>query len=213
MLRMPKKDLLPIYIIGAAVGLLVQPIMANTVPQEHLGAFGRIGIFIFFTFFAPFALWVLQLLSRFWKGLYQFGKFAAVGTLNSFIDVGVFNLETFLLGTTPISTAIFAGLKAISFLFGTTNSFFWNKYWTFSEARSSHPEGAIKETKEAASFYVIALIGWGVNVGVATLAKLWEPSGVNTKIWIDIVAPLCGIAASFLWDFFGYKYLVFRKAA
>ena len=209
---MSKKDLRLILVVGAAVGLLIQPIMANTLPQEHLGLIGRIGIFVFFTLFAPFALWILWLLSRAIKGLYQFGQFAAVGTLNSFIDVGVFNLETFLLGTASISTATFAVLKAISFLFATTNSFFWNKYWTFSAARSTHPEGAIKETKEAASFYVIAFVGWGVNVGTATLAKLLEPSGVSVKIWIDIVAPLCGIAASFLWDFFGYKYLVLRKA-
>lgn len=210
---MPKKDILPICSIGAAVGLLIQPIIANTLPNDHLSIGIRVGIFLFFFALAPLALWLASLLVRFFRGIYQFAQFAAVGTLNSFIDVGVFNLETFLLGTASISTPMFALFKAISFLFGTTNSFFWNKYWTFSDARSSHPEGAIKETREAASFYLIAFIGWGVNVGVATLVKVAEPSGISAKIWIDVVAPLCGIAASFLWDFFGYKYLVFRKAA
>jgi putative flippase GtrA len=208
---MPKKDIVPICAIGAAVGLLIQPIIANALPTVHVSILARAVLFLFFVFFAPFALWIASLLARFFHGLYQFAQFAAVGTLNSFIDVGVFNLETFLLGTASVSTATFALLKAISFLFSTTNSFFWNKYWTFSEARSSHPEGAIKETREAVSFYIIAFIGWGVNVGAATLAKVLEPSGASVRIWVNIVAPLCGIAASFLWDFFGYKYLVFKK--
>jgi putative flippase GtrA len=209
---MPKKDIIPICAIGAAVGLLIQPILVNTTPNASLGVGVHIVIFFFFLILAPLALWLASLLARFFRGIYQFAQFAAVGTLNSFVDIGVFNLETFLFGTSSIATPVFAVFKAISFLFGTTNSFFWNKYWTFSDARSSHPEGAIKETREAASFYLIAFVGWCVNVGVATLVKIAEPSGISAKIWIDIVAPLCGIAASFLWDFFGYKYLVFKKA-
>ena len=132
-----------------------------------------------------------------------------MGTLNSFIDVGVFNLETFFFGTAAVSTTMFAVFKAISFLCATTNSFFWNKYWTFSS--SSTTEGGGKQTKETVSFYVVAFIGWAVNVGVATLVKTLEPSGVAARIWVNIVAPVCGIAASFLWDFFGYKYLVFKN--
>jgi putative flippase GtrA len=208
---MTKKDIRLAFIIGAAVGLLIQPIIANIFTQSSLSILDRIVVFAFFTVFAPFALWVAFLISRLWKGIYQFAQFAAVGTLNSFIDVGVFNLETFLLGTAAISTTMFAVFKAISFLGATTNSFFWNKYWTFSADRAAHPEGAIKEGREAVAFYVIAGIGWAVNVGVATLVKVLEPSGVATKVWVNIVAPLSGVAASFLWDFFGYKYIVFKK--
>jgi putative flippase GtrA len=206
---MQKKDIRLILIVGAAVGLLIQPIIANVLPQSHLGILGRLFIFIFFTVFAPFALWIAYLVSRLWKGLYQFAQFAAVGTLNSFIDVGVFNLETFVVGTAAVSTTMFAVFKAISFLCATTNSFFWNKYWTFSG--SSTTDGSGKQTKETISFYVVAFIGWAVNVGVATLIKTLEPSGITARIWVNIVAPVCGIAASFLWDFFGYKYFVFKN--
>lgn len=209
---MAKKDIRLISIIGAAVGLLIQPIIANALPQSKVSILARVVIFIFFTAFAPFALWMAFLISRWWKGIYQFAQFAAVGTLNSFIDIGIFNLETSLNGTGSVSTAAFAAFKAISFLCATTNSFFWNKYWTFSTDRASHPEGTIKETKEVASFYVIAGIGWGVNVGVATAVKLLEPTGAATRLWINIIAPLGGIAASFLWNFFGYKYFVFKKS-
>jgi putative flippase GtrA len=209
---MAKKDFRLILIIGAAVGLLIQPIIANVFPQGGLSILERAALFVFFTLFAPFALWVAFRISRFWAGLYQFAQFAAVGTLNSFIDIGIFNLETSINGSGSVSTAAFAAFKAVSFLCATTNSFFWNKYWTFSANRASHPEGAIKETKEVASFYVIAGIGWAVNVGIATAVKLLEPTGTGTRLWTNVVAPLAGVAASFLWNFFGYKYFVFKKA-
>ena len=124
---MPRKDIVPILIVGAGVGLLIQPILSNNLPASvHLTFAFRIGIFRVLTLFAPFALWIASLLAKMWKGVYQFGQFAAVGTLNSFIDIGVFNLETFLYSTSLIGTLLFAAFKAISFLCSTTNSFVWN---------------------------------------------------------------------------------------
>ena len=200
--HMSKTDWKAILIIGAGVGLLIQPILANNLAAYRLGFAVQAGVFLFFVAFAPFALWMFRLLSKKWQGLYEFAKFAAVGTLNSFIDIGVLNLETFLYGSTMMSNTVFAVFKAVSFLFATTNSFLWNKYWTFSA--NSTPK-----TGEVASFYTVAVIGWALNVGVATLVKAFGP--VDSKTWITIVAPLAGVAASFLWDFFGYKYFVFRK--
>lgn len=201
---MTRKDFFASVIIGAVVGLLIQPILANNLSGFSLSIAERAGIFIFFALFAPFALWLCEMIGKIVKGFYQFGQFAAVGTLNSFIDIGVFNLETFLYGTSIIGVALFALFKAISFLCATTNSFVWNKYWTF---------GAQEKPKagEVTAFYTVAVLGWAVNVGVATLVKALGPA--DSKTWVNLVAPLAGIAASFLWDFFGYKYLVFKKKA
>lgn len=185
---MTKKDLTASAIIGAAVGLLIQPILANNLSSFHLGLAERVGIFIFFALFAPFALWLCELIGKFIKGFYQFGQFAAVGTLNSFIDLGVFNLETFLYAS-PVGTALFAVFKAVSFLCATTNSFAWNKYWTFS-AREKPKAG------EVTAFYAVAIGGWVLNVGIATLVKAIGPA--DSKTWVNLIAPLCGIAASFL---------------
>jgi putative flippase GtrA len=201
---MSRRDLKATLIIGALVGLLIQPILANNLASVHLNILDRIGIFLFFLLFAPFALWVCSLVAKLWKEFYQFAQFAAVGTLNSFIDIGIFNLETFLYGSGLIGTALFAVFKAISFLFATTNSFVWNKYWTFS-AQAKPKAG------EVSAFYGIAIIGWIFNVGVATLVKASRPDG--SKAWVNLVAPLCGIAVSFIINFVGYKYFVFKKKA
>jgi putative flippase GtrA len=201
---MSRKDLAAALGIGAGVGLLIQPILANNLPASiPLTLAMRLGLFVFFALFAPFALWIAYLLSKAWKSVYQFAQFAAVGTLNSFIDVGVFNLETFLYGSSLIGNILFAAFKAVSFLCATTNSFVWNKYWTFNDG------GEKTNTGEVAGFYTIALIGWVVNVAVATLVKVSGPAG--SHVWVNIMAPLGGIAASFIWNFIGYKYFVFKK--
>ncbi len=76
---MSRKDLKAILVIGAGVGLLIQPILANNLPSYHLTLAIRIGIFVFFTLFAPLALWIAYLISKAWKSIYQFAEFAAVG--------------------------------------------------------------------------------------------------------------------------------------
>jgi putative flippase GtrA len=201
---MPRRDFIRILIIGAGVGLLIQPILANNLPTKdlaYLTPFVRIGIVLFFLILAPLALWIAKLLSRWWAGLYQFAQFAAVGTLNSFIDVGVFNLETFFYGSSIVSNGLFAAFKAFSFLCGTTNSFIWNKYWTFGSGEKTN-------AKEVSRFYGVAIVGWIANVGVATLVKSLGPA--DSHVWVNIVAPLAGIAVSFAWNFLGYKYWVFK---
>lgn len=208
---MTKKDFLLVLVIGAAVGLLAQPIIANFAASiaRFLPLSGwalRAGAFVFFLVVAPVALFIASLVGKLLPVLYQFAKFAAVGTLNSFVDLGIFNLETFLLGSLP-GTALFAVFKAISFLCATTNSYFWNKFWTFGAGESAATGG------EVAKFYGIAVAGGLVNVGVATLVRTASPGSIPANLWVNIIAPLAGIFAALLWNFIGYKYFVFRRPA
>ena len=205
---MDKKDLTLSFIIGGAVGLLSQPIISNfsagvgklaSVPLPEL----RLIAFLIFLFGAPAALFVFYLLSRFVPVLYQFAKFASIGVLNTTVDLGVFNLETFLYGSLP-ATFAFSVFKAISFLTATTNSFFWNKYWTFNA-------NAKPQAGEVVKFYAVAIIGGFLNVGVATAVRTANPNFVSANTLVNFVAPLCGILAVFLWNFIGYKYVVFKK--
>jgi putative flippase GtrA len=198
---MTKKDIWSILAIGTAIGLLVQPILTNILTTD-LNLVVRLGVFLFFFILAPAALAIAYLLSKAWKAIYQFAQFAAVGSLNSFIDIGIFNLETFIFGSS-IGVVMFATLKAISFLFATTNSFVWNKYWTFNSTDKA-------SAGEVGGFYAVAIIGWVVNVGVATLVKSIGP---DTKTWVNLVAPLAGIAVTFIWNFIGYKFWVFKNTS
>lgn len=202
---MNKKDLLIVTGLGAAIGVLSQAILGNLMDEVYRlfpapSGTIRLAAFAFFTLLAPSALYIASIVGKLIPVLYQFAKFAAVGTLNTFVDLGVFNLETLLVGGQPSST-LFAVLKGISFLAGTTNSFFWNKYWTFGGAGDG-------KAVEVVKFYVIAIAGFFLNVGVATLVFR---SGTPTEVWTNIVAPLSGVLSAFLWNFLGYKFLVFKK--
>ena len=198
---MNKKDLLLVTIIGGAVGILVQPMIQNLVISPTF--FIRVGAFLGFLIFAPFALTVAYFLSKILPVLYQFAKFGAVGVLNSFIDFGILNLLIFLFSIR--SGLWFSIFKAISFLCATTNSYFWNKYWTFES--SNKPK-----VSEAAKFYTIAIIGGFLNVSVASLifSGIHRPEYIPVNLWANVAA-LGGILSAFIWNFLGYKFVVFKK--
>jgi len=198
---MNKKDLLLVTIIGGAVGILVQPMIQNLVASPTI--FIRVGAFFGFLIFAPFALIVAYFLSKIFSVLYQFAKFGAVGTLNSFIDFGVLNLLIFLFGIE--SGLWFSIFKAISFLCATTNSYFWNRYWTFES--SNKPK-----VSEAAKFYTIAIIGAFLNISVASFifSGVSRPEFISVNLWANVAA-LGGILSAFIWNFLGYKFIVFKK--
>jgi putative flippase GtrA len=194
--------------------LLIQPILGNNLPARDLAYITplvRLGIVIFFLILAPLALYIARWLSRAshsLAGLYQFAQFAAVGTMNSFLYGAVLNIETFLYGLVAISNLQYAIFIVIAFLFSTTNSFIWNKYWTFN-ARGS--DGAARKTNvgEVGGFYSVAIVGAILSTTAATIIKAVGPA--DSKLWLNILAPLAGIAAAFIWNFIGYKYWVFKK--
>jgi putative flippase GtrA len=207
-----KRDFKFVTIIGAAVGILIQPTFANILHGSrfltaYLGTgtltFGiRAGLFVFFSLLAPFALWAASLIGKFAPTIYQFAKFAAVGVLNTFIGFAVLNISANVTGAT--SGPLIPVFATLAFLVATTNSFFWNKFWTFEAKEKAH-------VAETAKFYLVAIIGWALYTGTASVViNYLAPQDVAPELWLN-VGGLCGVAAAFLWDFFGYKYLVFKK--
>ncbi|MFH1161793.1 MAG: GtrA family protein [Candidatus Jorgensenbacteria bacterium] len=188
-------------VIGFLVGWLVLLPAANlgygvTVPLAAASVVG-------FSLFAPLALSVLRYLSRFWGVLSQFGKFAAVGTLNTLLDLGVLN---FLIWESGVAKGFpFVGFKAVSFLVASTNSYFWNKFWTF---QSRLPVSGLEYLR----FVLFTFVGALLNVGVASLVVnvVGAPAGVGERLWANIAA-LLAVASSFLWNFLNYKHIVFKE--
>ncbi len=202
-----KKDFTLVTIIGAAVGLLSQPILSNVTSSFSIALTLnlRIAVFVGFTIIAPVALFVLSLLGRIVPVIYQFGKFAAVGVLNTFVDIGVLNLEILAIGT-PAAWP-YRIMKAVSFLAATTNSFLWNKFWTFDSREPAN-------TNQTLKFYSVAVVGFLLNVGTASyiFTNIARPAGITPNLWANIGA-IAGVLAAFVWDFLGYKFFVFKKTA
>jgi putative flippase GtrA len=135
--------------------------------------------------------------------LFQAAKFFLVGTLNTFIDLGVLNIFILISG---IASGVFYSIfKAISFLVATTNSYFWNKFWTFEKKEKPDP-------KEFFKFLVVTVFGFLINVGVASfVVNIVGPQfGMGKKIWASVGAIVAAFFA-FVWNFLGSKFIVFKK--
>ncbi|MDP3093351.1 MAG: GtrA family protein [bacterium] len=130
--------------------------------------------------------------------LYQFAKFFLVGGMNTLVDLGILNLLILAAG---ISSGLwYSVFKGVSFLIATTNSYFWNKLWTFGSGKGKFHQ-----------FLVISVIGFFINVGAASfIVNLIGPqAGLTVKTWANVGA-LMGSAAGLIWNFLGYKFIVFK---
>jgi putative flippase GtrA len=135
---------------------------------------------------------------------YQFYKFVLVGALNTLLDLAVLNGLIVLTGI-----AIgwhFSLFKGASFAIAVVNSYFWNKFWTFRKTKGG---GA----GEFAQFLAVSIVGLGVNVGIASLlVNVIEPQGGATpQLWANVGA-VAAIVFSTIWNFIGYKLIVFRES-
>lgn len=165
----------------------------------------QIALWMPFLVFIPLCvggIFIVRFIGEKIPALYQFGKFGETGGLNVLIDFGVLNLLILISG---VSTGIFfITFKAISFLVATTNSYIWNKFWVFVKKEK---EG---ETKEVSSFFLVTLIGLGINVTIASLIFFIGPKNIDTKILANIAAAF-GALTAMMWNFLGYKFVVFKK--
>lgn len=137
------------------------------------------------------------------KTVHQFIKFFITGLMNAAIDFSILNLliVAFGLGGSTYNYAVF---KIISVLAAMTNSFFWNKRWVFKKRNCGK--------REVALFYLVAFIGLGIDVLVSIISfhYLTILNSLSDQLNANIAA-LIGLAVVVFWDFFGYKFIVFKK--
>ena len=198
-----KKDLKIAALAAFLIALLAIPIINNLGLPPFLKSFGPLGISVALFIFTMVGFLLLNFLSRWFLILRQITKFTIVGGLNTFLDFAVLN---FLIASSGITSGVgFRFLKGISFIVATINSYFWNRHWTF-ESRNR------EEGLQFIQFLVVSTIGLFINVGVAAfIVDVIGPVGSITPIiWANIGA-LIATAASLIWNFLGYKFIVFRK--
>jgi len=136
----------------------------------------------------------------------QFFRYAVIGVVNTLIDWGVLNV---LLFTTRRTDAVsYALFKSLSFCLAMTNSYFLNKSWTFKDEDGGVNSAAT--LMKAGKFVLVNLVGLGINASLASLVASRGYGQADFILWANLGA-VAATAASLVWNFFGYKFLVFKK--
>lgn len=144
-----------------------------------------------------------KLLERF-PIIKQLAKFVVVGGINTGIDFLVLNVEMFLTNITSGPWMFI--LNSVSFSVATVNSYFFNKYWTFKD------KDATKQTFQFSQFLVISIIGISINGAIVYLITSFIPPmfNINPQLWANL-AKVAATGVSLIWNFLGYKFIVFKK--
>ncbi|MEK7566401.1 MAG: GtrA family protein [Patescibacteria group bacterium] len=199
-----KKDYFLVAIIGFVSGLLILPIVKNI--NFNLTTIRGVVMVIALTVLAVIALWVAKIISGKIPMILQIAKFVATGVLNTLLDIGVLNLLMFVfVATSGSSYSIF---KGASFIVANINSYFWNKHWTFGTFGS----GKSATTKEFGQFFAVSFVGFLINIGIASLVVnfISPVGGISVTLWANVGA-IVATLASLVWNFLGYKFIVFKK--
>jgi len=203
------KDLAISAVIGFLVAILIFPIIKQSgfkfsfplylTAVLSLPALSALGILLASAF------------ARKMEFIYQAAKFILVGVLNTLVDWGVLNLLLIVVAVS--SGPLYPLCKGASFVLAATNSYFWNKFWTFKKASEPKNMGETKSRRaELFKFSSVTLIGFALNVSVASsIVNLWGPHfHIHAKAWATVGA-LAGTLVGLVWNFAGYKLVVFGE--
>ena len=199
---MKKRDIVSALVIGEICALILILVAGSLEIPSNIKDFMKF-LPLVLPILSALGIWFVSLFEKKMPVLFQAGKSFLVGILNTFIDLGILTIlmEKF---------QIFAGLyyllfKGTSFAFATLNSYFWNKLWTFEKK-----EAAV-DLKQTSKFYLITIGGLLIHLAVSSFMVnfLGPQFGVSEKIWAYVGA-IAAVFIGFIWNFTGYKFIVFR---
>lgn len=158
-------------------------------------------LFVILPTVAVMGMAIAKKLSEKIKILWQLAKFAFVGVVNTAMDFGIYSV---LIGITHSTSGVpLVMVNIVSFSTAVINSYFWNKEWVFD---------ASKKSRKFITFVAVTLIGLSLNtVVVYALTKYVPPVGGFTPEHWALVAKVFATGVSMVWNFAGYKLIVFKK--
>ena len=196
MASIAKKD----YLIGALAGMLTGFLALRIfsflgIDFKFREYFFLLGIPIIWAF----GVWLGGFLSRWLLFFAQFGKFAIVGFLGAAIDFSILNWISY---TTGITAGLTVGwINIPGFFTAILNNYFWNKLWVFPVSSSVF--------REFPKFFGVTLVGLVINSSTIIILTNFS-LGFDSQIWLNI-SKIVANALAMVWNFIGYKFIVFKK--
>lgn len=150
------------------------------------------------------------------KHFLEISKFVIIGFLNTFTDFAIYNILIWFFGITdgfwilPIVTT--------SFIIVNILSYFLNKNWTFKKNSNK------KNNAKFINFLLISIGGLMINNTVIFLITTHTSPFFDLNFFLDIinnnyldkyvlwanVAKIFATAFSMVWNFLGYKFIIFK---
>lgn len=131
----------------------------------------------------------MQLVQR--ASIRQFIKFSVVGFVSFVIDSTIYLLLSRWAGI------FYLYAKVISFCVAATNSYLWNRRWTF---RSRTPQ----RFRQFTQFFIVAGVGVSLNAGIMYLLH-------GLLHLHDLIALLIATGTVMFWNFFANRSWTFRQ--
>ncbi|PJE57439.1 MAG: hypothetical protein COU82_02045 [Candidatus Portnoybacteria bacterium CG10_big_fil_rev_8_21_14_0_10_38_18] len=217
---MKKSDIFAVLVLGEIASWLILSVIKGLLRAElyyKISGVLHLALPILFPIVCLIFIYLAFVVSKKIAIVSQIAKFILVGGLNTLVDWGILSFLMFASRNSGISSSktlfevfsvtivYYTLFKAISFVIATTNSYVWNKFWTFKR-KTTEAVG-----KEFTQFLVVSIIGFLINVGIASfIFKFIHPlAGLNSDQW-GIIAAAIATVVSLIWNFLGYKFIVFE---
>ena len=147
---------------------------------------------------------------RFQNTAKQFLKFGVTGVIGAIVDFGTYNILTRGLGWMSFYTVF--GQKIIianniSVFFAVMSNFLFNKYWTFRDPSKN-------VGRQYAAYFGLNFVTWIINQFLVSLLTFRVPLMIELfGGQADNMAKVMAIGVILFINFFGSKFLIFRKRA
>lgn len=147
---------------------------------------------------------------RFQATARQFLKFGITGVIGAIVDFSTYNIITRAFGW--VSFYVVFGQKIIianniSVFLAVISNFLFNKYWTFRDPSK-------KVGRQYAAYFAMSFVTWVINQLLVSLLTFRVP--LMTEVFggqADNMAKVLAIGVILFLNFFGSKFLIFRKTA
>lgn len=199
-----KKD----YFIGAVAGFFTSVLLLVILSFLDVSfAYQKAAALILIPILWAGGVWLGGFLSKYFLFFAQFGKYSAAGFLSAAIDFAILNYASYLTGVT--AGIVIGWVNVPGFVVAVVNGYLWNKLWVFKSQRG----GLFYDFPK---FAMVAVGGLIINSVLVIAFTTYIPHYLPTILligaerWLNVSKLVANIAV-LIWNFTGFKFIVFRK--